>query len=139
MPSPEAPLAGSCACGTVRFEITSEFTTAGYCHCHRCQRRSGAPWSMNGLVDAAGVRVRSGADAISYWRPEGGMPKAFCSGCGGHVWSGEPGVSEVVAVRFGALHGDPGVAPSWRQWVSSASDWHLIPEDGIPRFPEKRS
>ena len=54
MPSPEAPLTGSCACGTVRFHVTREFKTAGYCHCTRCQRRAGVPWSMNGVVDDAG-------------------------------------------------------------------------------------
>jgi hypothetical protein len=33
MPSPEEPLTGECACGTVRFEVTKPFNTAGYCHC----------------------------------------------------------------------------------------------------------
>ena len=42
----------------------------------------------------------------------------------------------VVGVRFGALHGDPGIAPQWRQWLSSAPDWVPIPDDGLPRFPE---
>src|SRR4051795_1241184 len=101
MPSPEAPLAGSCACGTVRFQITSEFTTAGYCHCYRCQRRSGVPWSMNGMVAPEAVDVIAGEESVRYWRPEGGLPKGFCGECGGHVWSGEPGVGDVIAVRFG--------------------------------------
>jgi hypothetical protein len=138
MPSPEAPLAGSCACGTVRFQVTSDFTTAGFCHCRRCQRRSGVPWSLNGLVEAAAVEVLAGADAVRYWRPEGGMPKAFCGVCGGHVWSGEPGVGKGVGVRFGALDGDPGIAPQWHQWLSSAQAWHAIPDDGLPRFSEGR-
>jgi hypothetical protein len=138
MPSPEAPLAGSCACGAVRFQVTSEFTTAGFCHCHRCQQRSGVPWSMNGMVDAAGIEILAGAESVSYWRPEGGMAKAFCALCGGHVWSGEPGVGDVVGVRFGALLGDPGIAPEWRQWMSSAQPWHDVPDDGVPRFSERR-
>jgi hypothetical protein len=138
MPSSEAPLAGSCACGAVRFQVTSEFTTAGCCHCHRCQQRAGVPWSMNGMVDPAAVEVLAGAESVSYWRPEGGLPKAFCAICGGHVWSGEPGAGEVVGVRFGALLGDPGIAPQWRQWLESAPDWVPIPDDGLPRFFQKR-
>src|SRR3954470_19822818 len=108
MPSPEAPLAGSCACGTVRFQVISEFTTAGFCHCLRCQRRSGLPWSMNAVVPSSGLEVLAGRESVSFWRPEGGAPKGFCSACGGHVWAGEPGVSTHIAVRCGALHGDPG-------------------------------
>jgi hypothetical protein len=138
MPSPDAPLAGSCACGTVRFQVTEEFSTAGYCHCTRCQRRAGTPWSMNGMVSGAGVEILEGAGAVRYWRPPDGLAKAFCAHCGGHVWSGEPGSSEVVGVRFGALHGDPGIEPRWHQWLDSAPAWFPVPDDGLPRFGERR-
>jgi hypothetical protein len=139
MPSPEAPLAGSCACGSVQFQVTSPFKSAGYCHCTRCQRRSGALWSINGIVDDGGLEMLAGTESVRYWRPEGGLPKAFCASCGGHVWSGEPGTGGVVGVRFGALHGDPGIAPEWRQWLESAPDWMPIPDDGLPRFPRARN
>ena len=138
MPSPTAPLAGSCACETVRFQVTGPFSTAGFCHCHRCQRRAGTPWSMNGMIDPNDLEILAGSDSVTYWRPGDGLPKAFCAICGGHVWSGEPGTDGVVGVRFGALHGDPGIAPQWRQWVASAQDWVAIPDDGLPRFPETR-
>src|SRR3954470_20770545 len=111
MPSPEAPLAGSCGCGNVRFQVTAPFVTAGFCHCARCQRRSGVPWSLNGMVEDAGFEVLAGAESVRYWRPEDGNPKAFCMECGGHVWSGDPGSGRALGVRFGALHGDPEIAP----------------------------
>src|ERR1700754_2819047 len=120
MPTPTEPLAGSCACGTVQFQVTKPFNTAGYCHCLRCQRRSGSPWSMNGLVDDDGFELLEGADAVSVWSPPDCHPKAFCRHCGGHVYSGVPGAGGMLAVRFGALHGDPEIAPSWRQWLSSS-------------------
>jgi hypothetical protein len=93
---------------------------------------------MNGMVAPEAVDVIAGEESVRYWRPEGGLPKGFCGECGGHVWSGEPGVGDVIAVRFGALHGDPGVEPQWRQWLESAADWHPIPDDGVPRFPQRR-
>jgi hypothetical protein len=43
-----------------------------------------------------------------------------------------------VGVRLGALDGDPGIAPRWRQWLSSAPGWAPIPDDGLPRYPETR-
>ena len=85
--------------------------TAGHCHCTRCRRlRAGTPWSTNGMVPADSVALLAGQDSLRYWRPPDGLPKAFCADCGGHVFSGEPGVPETrsVGVRFGALHGDPG-------------------------------
>lgn len=139
MPSAERPLTGRCACGAVRFEVTESFSSAGYCHCHRCQRRSGVPWSFNGLVEASGFELVAGAEELSTWQPEGGgRTKSFCWRCGGHVFGGDPAAGELIAVRFGALEGDPEIEPSWRAWVSSAPDWYPIPADGLQRYAEGR-
>ncbi|MGA2470453.1 MAG: hypothetical protein ABSG64_07160 [Solirubrobacteraceae bacterium] len=35
------PITGHCGCGGVRFELTESPSEAGYCHCTRCQRRTG--------------------------------------------------------------------------------------------------
>lgn len=139
MPSRERPLTGRCACGAVRFQITEPFQSAGYCHCHRCQRRSGVPWTFNGLVEASGFELIAGAEAVSHWQPKGGgRRKSFCRHCGGHVFGGDPGAAELIAVRLGAVEGDPMVAPSWRAWVSSAPEWCPIPDDNLSRYPEAR-
>jgi hypothetical protein len=140
MPSPESPLAGSCACGTVRFEVTVPFRSAGHCHCTRCQRRTGALWSTNGVVAASGFAVTAGSEAVRTWTPAtGGNPKSFCAECGGHVYAGDPSAEDgSVGVRLGALHGDPGIRPRWRQWLSSAPAWADVPDDGLPRFAELR-
>jgi hypothetical protein len=94
---------------------------------------------MNGMVPATAFEVVAGADSLRTWRPPDGLSKSFCEHCGGHVFSGEPGVPGAnVGVRFGALHGDPGIPPRWRQWLSSAPDWVPVPDDGLPRFAGKR-
>ena len=138
MPSPDAPLTGQCACGTVRFKVTAPFQTAGYCHCKRCQRRSGALWSENGIVDARAFRLVSGADAVRAWKPPDGLVKSFCSVCGGHLFTGVPGSEGIVGVRLGAVDGDPGIRPQWHQFVESAPGWEALPDDGLPRFPQRR-
>src|ERR687891_571210 len=102
MPSPDAPLTGSCACGAVAFEVTAPFATAGYCHCKRCQRRSGALWSVNASVPRDGFAIVRGEEAVRRWTPpEPGLPKAFCGSCGGHLFSD----GEMIGVRLGALDG----------------------------------
>jgi hypothetical protein len=42
-----------------------------------------------------------------------------------------------MAVRMGAFDGDPGVRPSFRQFVAYAAPWEPIPDDGLPRYPER--
>lgn len=139
MPSRQNPLTGRCACGAVRFQVTEPFQSAGYCHCHRCQRRSGVPFTFNALVAPSGFELLSGAEELSHWQPEdGGRRKSFCRHCGGHVFGGDPDDDPVVAIRLGTLDGDPEIEPSWRTWVSAAPAWAPIPDDGLPRFPEGR-
>ena len=37
-----------------------------------------------------------------------------------------------------AFDADPGVPLSYRQFVSYAAPWEPLPDDGLPRFPERR-
>ena len=136
MPSADAPLRGSCACGAVSFEVTLPFETAGYCHCKRCQRRTGTLWSFNAMVPAAGFEIVAGREHVRAWEPPDGIPKAFCEVCGGHLYSDG---GDSIGVRLGTLEGDPGIRPQWRQWLESAPGWEAIPDDGVPRCQQARS
>jgi hypothetical protein len=138
MPSPDAPIDGACLCGVVRFRVSEPFKTAGYCHCKRCQRRSGTTWTLNAMVPTRGFTILTGADAIRTWTPPDGNPKSFCVHCGGHLFSGDPSRAAIVGIRLGAIDGDPGIRPRWRQWVDSAPEWESIPDDGLPRFLGQR-
>jgi hypothetical protein len=125
-------------CRTVRFEITAPFLSAGYCHCTRCQRRTGTPSSLNGRVPQAGFELLSGEDQLRAYEPPGGAPKLFCTTCGGHVFSGDPFHDEEVAVRLGALDGDPGIRPQYRMFLDFAIPWLPVPDDGLTRYPGLR-
>jgi hypothetical protein len=135
--SPESPLSGGCGCGAVRFEIRGPLSRALYCHCRRCQRRTGTAASASARVDRADFEVLSGLDSIRSWRPEGGLPKAYCAECGNHLFAGTLD-GEFVAIRLGAIDGDPGIRPEYHQWVSSAAPWEPLPDDGLPRYDEAR-
>ena len=132
-------LTGRCACGAVQFEVTEPLTGAGWCHCSRCQHRTGTPASPSGAVAPGSFRLTAGEELVTEWPPPGGGNiKAFCSVCGGHVYSRRPDGWEAVVVRLGAIDGDPGVRPAYRQHVASASAWEPLPDDGLPRFPGAR-
>jgi hypothetical protein len=52
---------GACLCGGVRFELTEPARAAGYCHCTRCQRRTGTAASDRGSTAAHPHPPRGGA------------------------------------------------------------------------------
>lgn len=137
-PSPERPLQGGCLCGAVRFELTAPFAIAGYCHCTHCQKRTGTGSSANGRVPSEGFHLLQGREQLRAFKPPTGVPKLFCQTCGSALFSGDPFEDPLVAVRLGALDGDPGIRPHFRQFVASAAPWEPLPEDGLERFPRSR-
>ena len=133
----EPVFTGGCNCGGVRFEITEPLGRANYCHCTRCQRRTGTAASAQARVEPGSLRIVQGEELVRSWKPPDGWAKAFCSGCGSALWSqNEEG--EVGGVRLGAIDGDPGVRPESRQFVAYAAVWEPLPDDGLERFPESR-
>jgi len=130
-------LTGRCLCGGVRFELTEPAQAAGYCHCTRCQRRTGTGASAQARIDGRTFRLLRGQDLVKAWRhPDGGFEKCFCRECGAHLFSRDPDDPAQMSVRLGAFDGDPGVRPSWRTYVAYAADWEPIPDDGLERFHE---
>ena len=134
----ETQIPGGCGCGAVRFEVTRPFVSAGYCHCTRCQRRSGTAASANARAEPGSVRILQGEEELRGWTPEGGREKVFCVCCGSALFSCEPGTSDYTGVRLGAVDGDPGVRPESRAFVAYAASWEPIPDDGLPRHDEAR-
>ena len=132
------PLTGGCLCGGVRYEIDQPLRGAGYCHCKRCQRRTGTAASLNAGIVPRSLRVVQGEELVRVYEPEGGWPKAFCSACGSALWSINPENPDVRGVRLGTFDEDPGVRAQWRQYVAYAAPFEPIPDDGLPRYPEGR-
>jgi hypothetical protein len=132
------PLTGGCLCGGVRFEVTEPPLVALYCHCTRCQRRSGSAASANARIAPGSLRITAGEELISsYDAGAGAFKKVFCSACGSALWAEHPENPDFQAVRLGAFDSDPGIRPSFRQFVAYAAPWEPIPDDGLTRYPER--
>lgn len=132
----DLPLTGGCMCGAVRYEVTEPLVSASYCHCTRCQRRTGGAASASGRVAPGSLRVVSGEDLVAEWVPDEGFAKCFCSACGSALWSRHPKTG-ATSVRLGTFDGDPGIRPQWHQFVAYAASWEAIPDDGLPRYDER--
>ena len=132
------PVTGHCLCGGVRYEIDEPFVSASYCHCERCQRRTGGAASASGRVAPGALRVIAGEELVRCFAPEDGFLKCFCSECGGALWSRHRS-EDTISVRLGTVDGDPGIRPSFHTFVASRAPWEELPDDGLERFDETAS
>ncbi len=138
MSESEYAIEGGCLCGAVRFGLTTMPETAGYCHCTRCQRRTGTASSAQARIDGATFRLLAGAEHLRGWKPpDAGLEKCFCGECGAHLFSRSEDRSR-MSVRMAAFDVDPGIRPSYRQFVAYAAPWEPIPDDGLERYAESR-
>jgi hypothetical protein len=134
----DLPLTGGCNCGAVRYEVSEPIIIASYCHCKRCQRRSGTGASANAHPAPGAFRIVAGEDELRSWKPEDGGEKWFCGACGSAMFARMPSDPDSVGIRMGTFDGDPGIRPSVRQYVAYAAPWEPIPDDGLERFDEAR-
>src|SRR5215471_19889239 len=73
-------LVGGCPCDAVPFEITEVFD-AGYCHCNRCRKSTGAPVFAFVHVPRAAFSLLNGEPVAEPWERLGqGM---ICGSCRG--------------------------------------------------------
>lgn len=133
----EPALTGACGCGAVRFALSEPLAAAAYCHCTRCQRRTGTASQASGLAKPGSFSITEGQEHVERWAPGDGYEKAFCTLCGSALFGENPDDRDQVTVRLGAIDGDPGIRPQARQFVAYAAVWEPIPEDGLPRFDER--
>jgi len=135
----ELPLIGGCLCGGVRYEVTAPPESVGYCHCTRCQRRTGTAASAQARLAPGSFRITQGEELVRAYAPPDGFSKCFCSSCGGALWSIDPENGTVMSVRLGTFDGDPDLRPTFRAYVAYAAPWEPIPDDGLERHDESRA
>ena len=131
------PLTGGCLCGGVRFRIDAPLVVASYCHCTRCQRRTGTASSAQARIAPGSLAITQGTELVREYRPPDGFAKMFCEACGSALWSRSQDDPDVISVRLGAFDTDPGIRPSWRQFVAYAAPWEAVPDDGLPHHAER--
>jgi len=93
---------------------------------------------VSARIAPGSLRIVRGEELVRSYEPADGFAKDFCGFCGSALWSRNPDDPQWISVRLGAFEGDPGIRPSYRQFVDYAAAWEPIPDDGLPRFPERK-
>jgi hypothetical protein len=128
------PSEGGCACGAVRYRLTSDPLFTHCCHCLNCQRQTGSAFVINLLIEADRVQLLAGdPQAVDVPRDDGSKQRIFrCPLCQVAVFSAY-GRPEVRFVRAGTLDEPRGVEPDVHIFTTSKVSWVSLPES-VPAF-----
>lgn len=129
--------AGSCLCGTVKYQVSGEFESFFLCHCSRCRKDTGAAHAANLFSTTATIDWLSGRERIQTFRlPETRHEKSFCNQCGSAVPSVQAG-GALLVVPAGSVDSEISIRPNAHICMASRADWDedldSIPKlDGLP-------
>lgn len=113
--------------------VSEPLLEAEYCHCKRCQRRTGTTASASALTAPGTFRVTEGEELLGAFKPDDGWHDYFCRECGGHLYGQSHEDPRLICVPMGAIDGDPGVRPAFHQYVAYAAPWDPPSPGSEPR------
>ncbi len=125
---------GGCACGAVRYRLTSDPLFVHCCHCLNCQRQTGSAFVINALIETDRVELlaaepqpvsvpRSGGKKQRIWR---------CPTCQVALYS-QYTSPRVRFVRGGTLDEPSSIEPDVHIFTRSKVPWVKLPES-VPAF-----
>jgi hypothetical protein len=125
---------GGCACGEVRYRLTSDPLFVHCCHCLNCQRQTGSAFVINILIEADRVELLTGEpERVDVPRGRSGKQRIFrCPTCQIAVFSLYTS-PRVRFVRAGTLDDPSAVEPDVHIYTRSKLPWVELP-DGVPSF-----
>jgi len=128
-------LEGGCACGAVRYRLTSAPLFVHCCHCLDCQRQTGSAFVLNALIETDRISVLAGEPVPVSVPTDSGQPHRIfrCPACGTAVWSEYGGVAKLRFVRVGTLDDPKALTPDVHIYIRSKQPWVALPE-GVPAF-----
>lgn len=124
---------GSCLCGSVQYEVTSEIGAVSHCHCSMCRKAHGAAFGTYARVRLQAHAFTQGAALVREYRSSTTATRLFCSVCGSPLaWHSEGEFSAWLSFPLGTL--DTAYLPPHQRHihVASKAPWHIIC-DGWPQ------
>jgi hypothetical protein len=131
----EAQLPGGCACGAVRYCLTSAPMFVHCCHCRDCQRQTGSAFVINALIEADRVTLLSGRPESVPVPTDSGRPHLVhrCPSCRTALWSDYGNRRVMLFVRVGTLDDPSALPPDVHIYTRSKLPWVGLPTN-VPAF-----
>jgi hypothetical protein len=123
---------GGCLCGAVRYEVRGPLRDVLICHCQECRRWHGHFSASSAaakddlvLLEQRGLRWANSPNSDANAR------RGFCAQCGSSLFW-DPPRRGTISISAGTLDMPTGLRIAGHWYVSQASDYYDVPDDGLP-------
>src|SRR5258706_10990802 len=128
-------LEGGCACGAVRYRLTSHPMIVHCCHCRDCQRQTGGAFAVNALIETDRIELLGGEPVAISMPTDSGRPHDIyrCPACETAVWSDYGRRRVLRFVRATTLDEPDALPPDVHIFTRSKLPWVGLPPQ-VPAF-----
>lgn len=128
-------LEGGCACGAVRYRLTSAPMFTHCCHCLDCQKQSGGAFAINALIETSRIEILSGEIKIADMPSPSGRGHEIhrCTSCDVALWSNYGRRTWMRFVRVATLDQPHAIEPDVHIFTKSKVPWLRLP-DGVRAY-----
>ncbi len=114
--------AGSCLCGSVRYQVTGPVETITACHCSQCRKQSGHLWASSGAADSDFELLSQ--DGLTWFRSSDFAKRGFCAKCGSALFWKKDG-EDRISFSSGSLDTHPGLTLARHIFTEDKADYTL--------------
>ncbi|MFC3070873.1 GFA family protein [Phenylobacterium soli] len=121
---------GGCACGAVRYRLTSGPMFVHCCHCQDCQRQAGSAFAANALIETDRIVIEQGRTSAYPMPTDSGWPHDIhrCEACGTALWSDYGRRPAIRFVRATTLDDRGALEPDVHIFTRSKLPWVRLAE-----------
>jgi len=116
---------GACQCGAIAYEAQIDPARSTVCHCHDCQRLSGAPFRASVPARSDDFQITRGTPRVYVKTAESGNRRvqAFCGDCGSPIYSADAENPKAYNLRLGIVAERAQLPPQRQIWCEAALPW----------------
>jgi len=120
---------GRCACGAVRYALTTAPMFVHCCHCLDCQRQTGSAFVLNALIETDRIEMLAGEPGpVRLPTDSGRVHDVYrCGSCQTALWSDYGGRPALRFVRVGTLDTPSALPPDVHIFTRSKQPWVGLP------------
>lgn len=125
------PIAGGCACGSIRYNLLRAPMFVHCCHCLDCQKQTGGAFAVNALIEKDRVEILDGSLQTFPMKTDSGRPHDIhrCAVCATAIWSDYGRRGWMVFLRAATLDEPHSIIPDVHIFTRSKVPWIMLPAD----------
>jgi hypothetical protein len=126
---------GGCACGAVRYRLTSDPMFVHCCHCRDCQQQTGGAFAVNALIETDRIELTEGRPEPVSLPTDSGRPHDVyrCEACATALWSDYGRRPAMRFVRATTLDDRGALSPDVHIFTRTKLPWVGLPAE-VPAF-----